>query len=160
MRYIKLMTLRAIQPRVTGHFGPKTLRHSSDGSELSRQFGTRAAVSKRQFRPKCRIVPPRGPNCPAPWTEVSRCKQYCINLSTPCSHNCGRVYVTVRCPSVGPSVCFIYRKLQKRAAGLLLWARRTGDTDRQRRPSGAEQQGAQQHGVQQQMRAVPRCQLT
>ena len=97
-------------------------------------------------------VPPRGPKFLVVSSTASTCRH--------CSHNCGRVYVTVRCPSVGPSVCFIYRSLQKRAAGLLLWARRTGDTDRQRRPSGAEQQGAQQHGVQQQMRAVPRCQLT
>jgi len=45
-----------------------------------------------------------------------------------------RIYVTVRCPSVCLSVCPIYRPLQQRAAGLLLWARRTGDIDRQRRP--------------------------
>jgi len=42
---------------------------------------------------------------------------------------CGRVCVTVQCPSVCPSVCPIYRPLHKRAAGLLLWARRTGDID-------------------------------
>jgi len=41
------------------------------------------------------------------------------------------------------------------AAGLLLWARRAGDIDQQR-----QQHSAQQHDVYQQMRAVPRCQLT
>ena len=43
---------------------------------------------------------------------------------------CGRVYVTVRCLSVCPSVCPIYRPLQQRAAGLLLWALQAGDIDR------------------------------
>jgi len=43
---------------------------------------------------------------------------------------------------------------------LLLWARRAGDIDRQRRPPGTQQHGAQQHGVQQEMRAVSRCRLT
>ena len=33
-------------------------------------------------------------------------------------------------PSVCPSVCPIYRPLQQRAAGLLLWVPRTGDIDR------------------------------
>ena len=51
--------------------------------------------------------------------------------------------------SVCQSVCPIYRPLQQRAEGLLLWARRA-----------PQQQDAQQHGVQQQMRAVSRCQLT
>ena len=37
--------------------------------------------------------------------------------------------------SVRLSVCPIYRPLQQRAAGLLPWAWRTGDIDRQRRPS-------------------------
>jgi len=32
--------------------------------------------------------------------------------------------------SVRPSVCPSYRPLQRRAAGLLLWARRAGDIDR------------------------------
>ena len=31
------------------HFGPKTLRHHRDGSEMSGQFGTGAEVSVRQF---------------------------------------------------------------------------------------------------------------
>jgi len=49
-----------------------------------------------------------------------------------------RIYVTVRCPSVRLSVCPVYPPLQQRAAvGLLLWARRAGDIDRQRRPPGA-----------------------
>ena len=50
-------------------------------------------------------------------------------------------------PSVCLSVCSLYRLLQQRAAGLLLWARQAGDIDRQRRRA------------QQQMRAVSRCQL-
>jgi len=33
-------------------------------------------------------------------------------------------------PSVRPSVCFVDRAQQRRAAGLLLSARRTGDIDR------------------------------
>jgi len=37
---------------------------------------------------------------------------------------CGRVYVTLRCLSVGPSVYPIYPTLQQRAAGLLLWVQR------------------------------------
>jgi len=60
------------------------------------------------------------------------------------------VYVTAQCPSVRP----IYL-MQQRAAGLLLWARRIGDIDRLlhgRRRSSTEPQ--------QQMRAVPRLQLT
>jgi len=55
-----------------------------------------------------------------------------------------------------PSVCPIF-PLQQRAAGLLLWARRVADIDRLlhgRRRSSTEPQ----HGVQQQMRAVPRFQ--
>ena len=53
------------------------------------------------------------------------------------------------CLSVCPSVCLIVRPPHAAAAGLLLWARRPGDSDRllhQRR--------------QQQIRAVSRCQLT
>ena len=38
--------------------------------------------------------------------------------------------VTARCPSVRLSVRPIYRPLHQRAAGLLLWARRSGDNDR------------------------------
>ena len=69
---------------------------------------------------------------------------------------CGRVYVTVRCLSVCLSLCSqsvpsIYRLLQLRAAGLLLWAPRS---------IAAASDGAQQHGGRQQMRAVSRCQLT
>jgi len=44
-------------------------------------------------------------------------------------------------------IIIVYRPLQAAAAGLLLWARRAGDIDRSRR-------------LQQQMRAVSRCQLT
>jgi len=45
--------------------------------------------------------------------------------------------------SVCLSVCPVYRPLQQRAAGLLLWARRAGDIDRllhgrRRRSNGAE----------------------
>jgi len=58
---------------------------------------------------------------------------------------CGRVCVTVQCPSVCLSLLSM----------LLLRAWRAGDIDQQRRPPSA-----QQHGVQQQMRAVSRCQLT
>jgi len=45
----------------------------------------------------------------------------------------GRVYVTIRCPSV----CPIYRLMHAAAAGLLLWARRAGEIDRSRWPPGA-----------------------
>jgi len=45
----------------TGHFGPKTLRHYSGGSEVSGHFGTSAEVSFGHFRPKCRSVLPLGP---------------------------------------------------------------------------------------------------
>jgi len=38
----------------------------------------------------------------------------------------GKVYVTIRCPSVCPSC----RPLHQRVVGLLPWARRTGDIDR------------------------------
>jgi len=64
---------------------------------------------------------------------------------TRCTRN--RVYETVRCPSVCPSV-FPIRPLQQPAAGLLLWARQVGHIDRllqQRRACGGR------------MRAVPRC---
>ena len=67
---------------------------------------------------------------------------------------CGRVYVTVRCPSVRPSVCLsvcpVCRPLQQRVAGLL----QAGDIDRHRQQLGARQHGAQQHGGQQQLRTV------
>jgi len=76
-----------------------------------------------------------------------------------------RVYLTVRCLSVclpclpvSPSVCPIH-PLQLRAASLLLWVRRKRDIDRllhDRRRSSTRSQ----HGAQQQMRVVPRLQLT
>ena len=71
-----------------------------------------------------------------------------------------RVYVTVRCPSVRPSVCL--SRLSITAAGLLMWARRAGDIvlDRSRRPPGCAAAAAPQHGAQQQMRAVSRRQPT
>jgi len=47
----------------------------------------------------------------------------------------------------------LYRPLQQRAAGLLLGAPKAGDIDRQRQAAGA-----QQHGAQQQMRAMSRLQ--
>jgi len=49
----------------------------------------------------------------------------------------GGVYVTVRCPSVCPFSCFVYRPLHAAAAGLLLWARQ----------AGVYQSIAQQHGA-------------
>ena len=58
---------------------------------------------------------------------------------------------------VRPSVCRI-RPLQQRAAGLLLWARRV-DVDRLLHGWRRSSTGPQ-HGMQQQMRAVPRLQLT
>ena len=61
--------------------------------------------------------------------------------------------VTVGCPSVCLSV-----RLSHLSTGLLLWVRRAGDVERQRRMP--MQHGAQQHGGQQQLRAVSRCQLT
>ena len=60
------------------------------------------------------------------------------------------------CLSVCPSVCPIPPP-HIAAAALLLWARRAGDTDRllHAQPALSSSRGAQQ-----QMRAVPRCQLT
>ena len=37
------------------HFGPKTLRHHRDVSEMSRQFGTGSEVSMRQFRTSAEV---------------------------------------------------------------------------------------------------------
>jgi len=69
-----------------------------------------------------------------------------------------RIYEAIERPSVCPSVCPIIRPQQRRAAGLLLSAVRTGNIDRQRRALGAQQQRSQstgsQHGAQQQTRAV------
>jgi len=56
----------------SGHFGTKTVRHCSDVSDVSRHFGTSAAVYKRHFGPD--LVP----NCLAPshhhhhieWTDA------------------------------------------------------------------------------------------
>ena len=56
---------------VSGHFGPETLRHCSDGSQLSGHFGTSTKVPKRHFGPKYRTVQHHGPNCPAIRTEMS-----------------------------------------------------------------------------------------
>ena len=73
-------------------------------------------------------------------------------------------------PSVCPSVCPIYRPLQQRAAGLLLWAPRTGDIDRLLHGASAAGAAAfrslsadargRKHGDQQQMLAVSGCLLT
>jgi len=52
----------------------------------------------------------------------------CLLLACPHSMR-SRVYETVWCLSVRPSVCPI-RSLQQLAAGLLLWARQVGDIDR------------------------------
>jgi len=72
----------------------------------------------------------------------------------------GRVYVTVRYPSVCPCVCPSYRLLQQRAAGLLLWARLAGDIERLLHGWRRSTLPVPQHGAQQQMRAVPRIQRT
>ena len=82
----------------TGHFGPRqfgpqTLWHYFDGSELSGHFGTGAEVSFGHFGSKCRSVLPLGLKCPDPRCEVSL-----TNLL-----NCvERFYVFV---SVMPFVC-------------------------------------------------------
>jgi len=68
-----------------------------------------------------------------------------------------KVYATVRRPSIRPTVCPI-RPPHAAAAGLLLWTRRAGDVDRLL--PGGQQQPRPQHGAQQQVRAVTRCQLT
>jgi len=60
--------------------------------------------------------------------------------------------------SVCLSVCPT-RRLQQRAAGLLLWARRVGDIDRLLHGLRGSSTG-QQHATQQQTRAVPRFQRT
>jgi len=65
-----------------------------------------------------------------------------------------RVYKTVRCPSVCP-----IRPLQQRATGLLLWARRVEDIDRMLHGRRRSSTGPQ-HGMWQQMRAVPCFQRT
>jgi len=65
-----------------------------------------------------------------------------------------RVYVTVECPSVLPSVCPVDRQQQRRAAGLLLSALRARDRpiDRWLRARcGCRAAGA---GAQQQMRVA------
>jgi len=61
---------------------------------------------------------------------------------------------------VRPSVCPVWRR-HAAAAGFLLRARRPGDIDRLlhgRRSVAAA--AAPQHGSRQQIRGVPRCQLT
>ena len=70
-----------------------------------------------------------------------------------------KVYETVGRPSVRLPVCLSVRPIMRpshaAATGLLLWARRAGDIDHllhNRRSAAA--------APQQQMRAVPRCQLT
>jgi len=74
-----------------------------------------------------------------------------------CSHTMrsSRIYETIGCPSVRPSVSY-----QRRAAGMLLSAVPAEDVDIQRRAAGAQQQRhlsrGPQHGAQQQMRAVSR----
>jgi len=60
--------------------------------------------------------------------------------------------------SVRLSVCPV-RPLQQRAVGLLLWARQIGYIDRLLH-GGRRSSTEPQHGAQQQMRAVPRLQLT
>ena len=63
---------------------------------------------------------------------------------------------------VRPSVCLSVPSIDRcslcRVVGLLPGAPLTGHIDRQRRVAGIQQQGAQQHGGQQQMRAVARLQ--
>ena len=74
-----------------------------------------------------------------------------------------RVYATVGCPSVRLSVCpsvlSIIRSLRFAASGLLLWARHAGDIDRLLH-GWRSAAAAPQHGAQQRMRAVSRCQRT
>jgi len=60
-------------------FGSETLRHYSDGCEVSGHFSTSAEVFKRHLGHKYRTVQPHGLNClaigpkrPTPWFEVSR----------------------------------------------------------------------------------------
>jgi len=65
-----------------------------------------------------------------------------------------RVYVTVGRPSVCPSIQLPHATV----AGLLLWDCQAGSVD-QCCTAGAWQLATLQHGMQQQMRAVPRCQL-
>jgi len=70
-----------------------------------------------------------------------------------------RLYVTVECPSVRPSVPLINRQQQRYAAGLLQNAVRAEDIDRKRWIPGAQQQRRRstgpQHGAQQQTPTVP-----
>jgi len=42
--------------KVTGHFRPERVQHYIDGSDLSRQFGTRSDLSVELSSPKCRSV--------------------------------------------------------------------------------------------------------
>jgi len=60
------------------------------------------------------------PSCPSPFTYSYR----------HCSHSMRQCLWMVWCPSVRPSACPIYRPLQQRAAGLLLWAQRARNIDR------------------------------
>ena len=73
------------------------------------------------------------------------CDWQLVQLLDSRGHTLTTSYATVRRPSVSP----IYRLRQQRAAARLQCARRS-----------PQQQDTQQHGVQQQMRAVSRCQLT
>ena len=64
--------------------------------------------------------------------------QFFLLFSSSCSHVlltviCGRVFVTIQCPSVRPFVCLSVPFCAAAAAGLLLLARQAGDIDRQRR---------------------------
>jgi len=52
-------------------FGTETLRHCSDGCEVSGQFGTSTKSVQSHFGPKYRTVRSHGPSCPAIWTSVS-----------------------------------------------------------------------------------------
>jgi len=62
---------------------------------------------------------------------------------------CDSVTVTIRCPSVRLSVWPNYWRLQQRAAGLQLWARRAEDIDRLLHDQCPAATAPPQHGTQQ-----------
>jgi len=86
--------------KVTGHFRlrqfiTETLQHRSDGSKVPWHFGTSTKVCKRHFRPKCQIVQPHGPNCPAIWSEMSHPMVWSVSPKF-----CGIYSIKQRMPSV------------------------------------------------------------
>ena len=74
---------------------------------------------------------------------------------------CGRVYVTVRCPSIYLAVCLsVCLSHPSTAAAACGGFAAVGPAERRCRSIAAADNETQQHGGQQQMRAVSRCQLT